>query len=92
MTVGLQVWDASGVLVFDTGTRMFRKLGQINYGSSNGSAGFSRQPRDTRVVPVALSWYAPNFTIDLSTNTISWDYSAINPAQRYGGTVELWAS
>lgn len=92
MANGIKVWNANGSVQFDTAGRLFRKLGEINYGNTNGSAGFSRQPEDTRVVPVALGRYPPPFTVNLSNNTISWDQGALPAQYRFGGIVELWAS
>jgi len=92
VTAGLQVWDASGNMVFDTNGRLFRKLGEVSYGTSNGSASFSRQSQDTTLVAVAKGWFPPAFSFNLGTNTISWDQSAVPSAYRNGGTVEIWAA
>lgn len=91
MAAGIWIYNPDGSLAYDVGNRLFRKLGELAYNSSNGSAGFTRQPEDQAVVPVAVGWYAPVFTVNLGNNTISWDHSAIAAQRRRGGVVELWA-
>lgn len=92
MGAGIKVYNVGGSLSFDISSRLFRLLDRINYSNANGSASFSRiNPEDTDLVAVPRSWYAPVFTINVANSTVSWDFSAIQPQYRYGGTVEIWA-
>lgn len=92
MATGIRVYNLDGSTRFDIGTRLMRKIGVYAYGVSNGSVGFTRDPADTRIVPVVAGFYSPVFTVDIGNNILSWDVSLIPVNSRYGGTVELWAS
>ncbi len=92
MAIGIKQFDGSGNLVFDVGTRLFRRIATVTYSGSNGSAGFSSaNAQDTDLVAVPRGWYAPEFTVNSGNTTVSWDFSAINVNERRGGIVEIWA-
>lgn len=91
MPAGIRVFNADGSLGYDPQFRLFRVIARINYGVSNGSASFSRQPEDTNLTPVAINWYPPAFTVNAGNNTISWDFASVPAIYRIGGTVEIWA-
>jgi len=90
MPAGIQVFNADGSLGYDPRGRLFRVLARIQYSVVDGSAAFSRQPEDTDLTPVALGWYAPDFSIDIAAGTISWRHVNVPLNRRYGGTVEIW--
>jgi len=93
MAAGIKVFREDGSVLFDVGTRLFRRIARISYTNSNGSAVFGgRQPEDTNLVAVPRTWYAPRFTVDPGNNTVSWDFGSIRVEDRVSGTVEIWAS
>jgi hypothetical protein len=79
MGVGLQVWNASGTLVFDTGDRMSRVLG--SFVATAAGSGSITLPTGVGsywyiVFPSSgSSYYAPVITI--SGNTLSWSPSTL---------------
>lgn len=91
MPAGVRIFDGGGNLLLELNRRMFRKLGTVSYPNSNGAANFSRQAEDTVCVAVARGMFPPNFSINTGNNTISWDWSGVPSAVRYGGTVDIWA-
>ncbi|EVT68562.1 hypothetical protein WH218_16865 [Stenotrophomonas indicatrix] len=91
MPAGIQVFNADGSLGYDPQGRLFRVLARVQYSTVDGSAPFSRQPEDTDLTAVARGWYAPDFTIDMASGTISWRHVNVPLKDRYPGTVEIWA-
>lgn len=92
MPTGLQIWDAAGVLVFDTGVRTFRKVDSLPYSYTNGSAVFNREPEDTSFVAVPRGWNSPSFTFTADTSTVLWDFGSVPADYRQAGVVEIWAT
>lgn len=93
MAAGIKVFREDGSLLFDVGSRLYRRIARISYTNTNGSAVFGgRQPEDTNLVAVPRGWYAPSFTVNPANNTVSWDFGSIRAQDRFGGVVEIWAS
>lgn len=94
MANGIKVYNQNdGSLSFDIGSRLFRVIARVNYNNANGSATFARSnAEDTALVAVPRGWYAPTFSVNVGTNTVSWDFSSIPAAYRYPGVVDIWAS
>jgi cytochrome c2 len=73
MAFGLEVRDASGVLIVDVGRRLGRVIGRFNTGTSNGSFTFSGSVSGTFWAATLDAFYgAPSLT--LSGTTISWTF------------------
>lgn len=84
MGAGLQVWNASGQLIFDTPDRMGRIVGSATTGTSAGSLNFP--------IPAGCTgfWFASGIpgiggmpSISLSGGTLSWT-AAANTTIFYG--------
>lgn len=74
MAQGLQVWDASAALIFDTSAALFRELGVVAIGSDNNSgsvtdAGFSEGLPMWFVISTQLDNYPD---ISFSGTTLTW--------------------
>ncbi|PZR83595.1 MAG: hypothetical protein DI537_34685 [Stutzerimonas stutzeri] len=74
MAQGLQVWDASGTLIFDTGAALFRELGAVSIGSGNNSgsvtdAGFAEGLSMWFIIGAQLDNYPD---ISFSGTTLTW--------------------
>lgn len=79
MGIGLQIWDANGVLVFDTNDRVTKVHGRISI-SASGSAPFTLlRGNNPFYIFMPTSWDMVNFSppnIGVSNDTITWTYPA----------------
>ncbi|WP_295567075.1 hypothetical protein [uncultured Stenotrophomonas sp.] len=92
MAAGIKVFNADGSLSFDSGQfRLFRLIARVSYGAGDGGSYFTRRSEDTALVPVALNWYPPVFTLDVANSAIYWNFSNVPANYRWPGTVEIWA-
>lgn len=72
MPAGLQVWDASGNLIFDTPDRMGRIIGEYSTGTSAGSL-VVPAPAGTTVFWFVSRGLPTNATsLSVSGSTITW--------------------
>lgn len=88
MPQGLQVWDANGVLILDTTTRMVRVAGSLNTTINQaGSIQFDLgqgTPWYQVVSFVSRNYDRPLFTYDAATGVLSWTAASIQSNLRYG--------
>lgn len=78
MAQGLQIWDASGNLIFDTSDRISRVLGIVtitaNVSGSVTNSGFSGLSPFWFCIPLDYDTYMPEFTFTSGTNNLAWTW------------------
>jgi len=85
MPQGLQIWDASGNLIFDTNTLAPRILTSVAIGTTNGSQSVTipagnnviAEPRDSSV------------SATVSGGTVSWNWGTTPSNLRNSDTIDL---
>ena len=90
MSAGLQIWDASGNLIFDTPTRCGRVLGTVSFGNTNGSVSNAQFAAGTPfwfVSQTSPGYAAYQPTIAVASNTLTWTWSTSGAAGNQGGTI-----
>ena len=90
MPAGLQIWDASGNLIFDTPTRCGRVLGTVTFGTMNGSVTNAQFAAGTPFWFVSQSspgYAAYQPTIAVVGNTLSWSWTVSGSTGNIGGTI-----
>lgn len=81
MTSGVQVWDASGNLIFDTPNRTGKVLGVVTTTTANGSVtdpNFAKGAAFWFAYNNATGHYPPVMSYNSGTNTLSWTWNAGN--------------
>lgn len=82
MPSGLQVWNASGQLIFDTPDRMIRFFGTVTI-TSGANTGTINDPKLAQGTPwfafVASNFGAADPTVTVGSTSLTWTKDPSNP-------------